>query len=138
MRAKFRCGIEISLAKRRPPTTLSSPCERNFQAECFQHLYRCLPDMRFVVANEGVVPQNDFAAFFVAGVSDPGYSILLLRKPTIKALRGIAQQCTVCGKSDGFFHQNAQRREFESRVRQPRHDTTDSTENIGPAKDTFA
>src|SRR5438874_12919259 len=83
MRAKLRCGVEISLAKCRPPTTRSPPRERNFQAKCFQHLYRRLPDMRFVVADECIVPKNDLATVVAvivvrgAGVNDLGYSMLL-------------------------------------------------------------
>src|SRR5205807_4673994 len=105
MRAKLRCGVEISLAKRRPPTTPSPPRKRNFQAECFQHLHRRLPDMRFVVANEGIVPENDLAAV-VAVVVDRGagvnYSMFL--KPTIETFLGVFRQCASRRKPNGFFH----------------------------------
>src|SRR5437868_14143745 len=67
MRAKFGCGVEISLAECWSPTTPSRPRERNFQAECFEHLHCCLPDMRFVIADKCIVPKNDAV---VAAVSD--------------------------------------------------------------------
>src|SRR5438270_12332644 len=98
MRGKFRCGIEISLAKCRPPTTASPAHERNLQAERFQDLHRCLPNMRFVVANECVVPQEDAAAVVAAvvdrgaGITGPGYS--MLRKPMIETFPCVFGQCS--------------------------------------------
>src|SRR5438552_7040758 len=136
MRAKLRCGVEISLAKRRPPTTPSPPRKRNFQAECFQHLYRRLPDMRFVVANECIVPENDLAAVVAVVVDRGAYSIFL--KPAIETFLGVFRQCAFRRKPNGFFHQNAQGREFESRIGQPRHGTTNSAKNIRPAKNALA
>src|SRR5437899_7301010 len=94
MRAKLRCGVEISLAKRRPPATVSPAHQRNLQAERFQHFYRGLADMRFVVANERIVPENDLAAV-VAAVVDRGagvnYSMFL--KPVIETFLGVFRQC---------------------------------------------
>src|SRR5438270_5803464 len=142
MRAKFRGSVEISLAECRAPTTPSLAYEGDLQSKRFQHLYRCLPDMRFVVANECVVPQNDAAAVVAvvvdrgARVTAPGYSMFL--KPAIETFVRVFWQRPFRRKANGSFHQNADRWEFENGLCQSRHPTTNSPQNIRPAENTFA
>src|SRR6266446_5953117 len=99
--------------------------------------------MGLVVTNEGVVPQNDAV---VAAVSDRRTRISSalrerryrsLRKPAIETFPCVFGEGSFRRKANSFFHQNAQRCVFKSRIRQPRHGTTDSPENIRPAKNTF-
>src|SRR5438045_3006399 len=62
-----------------------------------------------------------------AGVNDPGYSMFL--KPVIETFLGIFRQCAFRRKPNGFFHQNAHRREFENGIRHSGHAASNSPKN---------
>jgi hypothetical protein len=94
MFAEFRCGIEIPHAERWSSAAAPIFYKRNLEPERFQDSHRSDADMRFVIAHESVVPEEDVAArvvavigdrgrVIVAGVIAPGYSVL--RKPFIEA-----------------------------------------------------
>src|SRR2546425_5757005 len=68
---ELRCGIEVSLAECGPSAAATIFYQRHFESQRFQHFDRCDPNVRFVIAREGVVPEN-YAAPPVAGVGDPG------------------------------------------------------------------
>ena len=60
--SELRCRIEISLTERRSSAAASLFCQRNLEAKRFQHFHRSDSDMRLVIAHEGVVPEDHFAA----------------------------------------------------------------------------
>jgi len=63
MPAQFPGGIEVPLAEGRTSTAFSAIHQHDVEAERFEHFYRCDADMRLVIADEGIVPQDDLASF---------------------------------------------------------------------------
>ena len=56
-------GIEISLTERRTSAAASIFRKRDLKAKRFQYFHCGDPDVRLVIAHEGVIPQDDFASF---------------------------------------------------------------------------
>lgn len=67
---KFSRGIEISLTERRTSATLSIFRQRHFKPKRFEHFHCGFSNVRFMIAHERVVPENELASS-VAGVCDP-------------------------------------------------------------------
>src|SRR5271165_96057 len=57
--AQPACLAQVALAERRPAAAFASGGQADLKSGGFQHLDRRNPDVRFVVANEGVVPEYD-------------------------------------------------------------------------------
>src|SRR5438132_11912782 len=97
--------VEISLAERRPPTTLAALCERDFKASSFQHLHGGDADVRFVITDEGVVPQNHATAKSVLRTG-------VARKPFVKSLLRVMRQ----GPSRRDAHESRRDKTRERRI----------------------
>ena len=54
--------VEISLTECRPAAAPPSRGEHDFEAKCLQNFHRRDADMRLVISNKSVVPENDAAA----------------------------------------------------------------------------
>src|SRR4051812_49433765 len=91
--------IEISLAKGRTTAAFAPVRQRDVEAERFEHFDRCNPDVRLVIADERVVPQNDVAALPVAAVYDRRLAVsavidrrYMFLKPTVETLFRVMRQ----------------------------------------------
>src|SRR5947208_12708660 len=60
--SEFLCGSKIPLTKRRSSTAAAIFRERNLKPQRFQHFHCGDSDVRFVIAHECVVPEDDRAA----------------------------------------------------------------------------
>src|SRR6266404_3812725 len=110
--------FEIALAEGRTPAAFAAVDERDLEPKSFQNFDRRDPDMRLVITNEGVVPENDLAAAIaVASVCDRriisaalAERRYMLAKPPIEALLRVMRQRTFAGYPQHLSHQTPDHR----------------------------
>src|SRR4029079_8888217 len=120
---ELRRGIEISLAECRSPAAAPVLYDRHYESERLQHCHRCNAYVRFVIAHEGVVPKNDFAALLFKNATRR--RVYPLREPLVEPFTCVMGQRTSCGDSDCFLHRDARGLEPDKAIRQPRQHTAE-------------
>src|SRR5256885_8968837 len=60
--SSFRGSAQISLTEGRPAATFPILQQLNLEAERVEDFYRCNSNVRLVITNKGVVPENHFAS----------------------------------------------------------------------------
>src|SRR5436190_19462843 len=117
MFSELRCGIEISLAECGTAATLAIFRKRNFKPERFQNFYRSDSDVRFVIAHERIIPEDDFASGRDAALRHSDIAArcpyLSSRKPAIKSFPRVMWQRAFRGNAERFFHKRPQRPEIQ-------------------------
>ena len=95
--------FEIALAEGGTAATFAAFDERDVEAKSFENFDRGDADVRFVVADKGIVPKNDFAARPGAAVCDRRIISAALAerrymfvKPAIETLLRVMRQTDVC------------------------------------------
>src|ERR1044071_7807191 len=66
--AEFSRVIEIALAEGRPATTLAPFRKQHLETERFQHCHGGDANLRFVITDKGIVPEDFFAPPLVPAV----------------------------------------------------------------------
>src|SRR6516165_12006418 len=102
-------GVEISLTESRSAATFPIYQEFNFEPERCEHLHRGNPDVRFVISNKRVIPEDHFAARRTRAVS-----FRISREPTIEPFARVMREGTLRGNAKVFFHETADRPKMEN------------------------
>src|SRR3954469_20433214 len=124
-------SIEISLAERRPATAFPPIHQRNLEPESFENFDCRHPNVRLVVADEGVVPKDDVAPGRDAALRRPRDSFdsqAWIRsvprpcqgtgmKPPVEPPLRIMRQRPAIRDPQRLPHQTSNQRRIESRVR---------------------
>ena len=104
MPAHLACRVEISLAESGTATAFAVLHERDVERKRFEDFDGGDADVRLMVTDEGVVPENDVAAFPVAAVHDRRIRFsavidrrYMMMKPCIEALLRVMRQRPLVG-----------------------------------------
>src|SRR6185503_7709235 len=116
---------EIALTKSRTSTTRSPFDEPHAESSGFEHPYRGLPDMRFVVAHERIVPKDNLTA----GSIRPRRA---LPEPMIECFAGKWRQRTPRREAKNSPQQFTDRRGLNRRVSKGRRHAAKPAQQIDP------
>src|SRR4051794_33240273 len=107
MSSEFGCFIQVSLTECRPSTATTIAEQGHLKTRCFKNCDGRLANVRFMIPDKCIVPQNNFPARRSACVS-------MLREPMVKPLFCVRRQRTLRGDAQHFLHQSTQPRPLQT------------------------
>jgi hypothetical protein len=123
-------GVEMSLAEGGPAATLASGGQRDLIAGGFQDGHGGDADVRFMIANEGVVPEEDATAV-AGGAGRP------TGEPAVEPVAGEARQRPVGGDTGHASEPPTPWRPTEQPVSEGRQDAAEPAEAVDRADQPF-